>query len=140
MSRIIRAAAKADIGAMLAIGGIIDKNPYLAGVISEAVVAGLAWVCEEDGSIHGAAAVSRHFFGSVFLELLNVAETAQRRGVGDALLTFVESWCLEDRLFASTTESNAPMRALLSKRGYRASGFVDNLDPGDPELFFVKFL
>jgi hypothetical protein len=32
------------------------------------------------------------------------------------------------------------MRALLAKRGYTDSGRIENLDPGDPELVFVKFL
>jgi len=45
-----------------------------------------------------------------------------------------------DRVFTSTNESNAPMRALLGQCGYKPSGSIDNLDPGDPELVFVKFL
>ena len=32
------------------------------------------------------------------------------------------------------------MRALLERCGYRPSGKIDNLDPGDPELVYVKFL
>jgi hypothetical protein len=32
------------------------------------------------------------------------------------------------------------MRALLEKCGYAPSGRIENLDPGDPELVFVKFL
>ena len=44
-----------------------------------------------------------------------------------------------DRLFVSTNESNATMRELLVRRGYRVSGMVENLDPDDPELFFVIF-
>jgi hypothetical protein len=32
------------------------------------------------------------------------------------------------------------MRALLAKRGYCDSGRIENLDPADPELVFVKFL
>jgi hypothetical protein len=32
------------------------------------------------------------------------------------------------------------MRTLLAKRGYIPSGRIENLDPGDPELVFVKFL
>jgi hypothetical protein len=44
-----------------------------------------------------------------------------------------------DRLFVTTNTSNAPMRALLAREGYLASGTIDNIDPGDPELVFVKF-
>jgi hypothetical protein len=31
------------------------------------------------------------------------------------------------------------MRRLLEKAGWLATGQIDNLDPGDPELVFVKF-
>jgi hypothetical protein len=36
--------------------------------------------------------------------------------------------------------SNTPMRELLSQLGYQSSGVVENLDPGDPELIFMKIL
>ncbi len=42
------------------------------------------------------------------------------------------------RVWTSTNESNAPMRALLGSAGFVESGRVDNLDPGDPELIFVR--
>ena len=44
-----------------------------------------------------------------------------------------------DRMFVSANESNDIMRQLLVKRGYRVSGMVEDLDPGDPEIFFVIF-
>ena len=44
-----------------------------------------------------------------------------------------------DRVFVSTNESNQPMRTLLVGRGYKVSGIIEDLDPGDPELFFVRF-
>ena len=31
------------------------------------------------------------------------------------------------------------MRRLLAKAGFQGSGMIYNLDPGDPELVFVKF-
>jgi hypothetical protein len=44
-----------------------------------------------------------------------------------------------ERLFVSTNESNTPMRTLLVARDYKVSGLIEDLDPGDPELFFVKY-
>jgi len=32
------------------------------------------------------------------------------------------------------------MRELLAQLGYQSSGIVENLDPGDPELIFMKVL
>jgi hypothetical protein len=31
------------------------------------------------------------------------------------------------------------MRQLLTQVGYEPSGTIENLDPGDPELVYVKF-
>lgn len=78
------------------------------------------------------------FFSRPFVSLLHVGEAHRRRGVGSALMAHVEAVFPGDRLFVSTNESNVAMRALLAGRGYEPSGVVHNLDPGDPELIFVK--
>lgn len=84
-------------------------------------------------------AVMGEFFGHPFLERIVTAEPQRRRGVASALMANIEIGFDGDRLFVSTNESNQTMRELLVKRGYRVSGMVENLDPGDPELFFVIF-
>lgn len=35
---------------------------------------------------------------------------------------------------------NKPMQSLLEDAGYRLSGYIDNLDFGDPELVYFKSL
>ncbi len=52
----------------------------------------------------------------------------------------LEASCTTQRLFTSTNRSNAAMQAFLPKLGYIPSGVVDNLDEGDPELIFFKYL
>ena len=42
-------------------------------------------------------------------------------------------------MFTSTHASNLPMQALLAKSGFEPSGIIHNLDPGDPELVYVRF-
>ena len=42
------------------------------------------------------------------------------------------------KVFSSTNLSNAPMHALFSKLGWKVSGMVDDLDPGDPEVISVR--
>lgn len=37
---------------------------------------------------------------------------------------------------ASTNRSNEPMRRLLERQGFVASGVVENLDQGDPERVY----
>lgn len=83
-------------------------------------------------------AVVGEFFGNPFLELIVTAAGMRRRGVASALLDAIERAHSEDKLFVSTNRSNESMQAVLSGRGYLAAGMVDHLDPGDPELFFVR--
>src|SRR5262249_33672873 len=78
------------------------------------------------------------FFGHPFLELLVVRESSRRRGVGRALVRAVEARFAGAKLFTSTNQSNAPMQRLLASLGYTPSGVIHNLDPGDPELVFVR--
>ncbi|HEX6838385.1 MAG TPA: GNAT family N-acetyltransferase [Polyangia bacterium] len=109
-------------------------------LVEAAIAGGRCWVAELDARVVGYGIVSQHFFARDFVELLFVAASARRRGVGNAILSAIERAVTADRLFTSTNESNAPMRTLLAKSGYVESGRIDNLDEGDPELVFVKFL
>jgi GNAT superfamily N-acetyltransferase len=115
-------------------------DPARRDRIDAAIARGDCWTAELDGRLAGYAIVSRHFFDRDFLELLFVAAPARHRGLGASLLSAIERAVDGDRLFTSTNESNAAMRALLAKSGYVESGRIDNLDDGDPEMVFVKFL
>lgn len=109
-------------------------------LIDAAIAARRCWVAEGFGRVVGYGILSRNFFHRDFIEVVFVAEDARRTGAGAALLSTIERAVHEDRLFTSTNESNVAMRALLFRRGYRESGRIENLDPKDPELVFVKFL
>jgi len=109
-------------------------------LIDAAIAARRCWVAEGFGKVVGYGILSKNFFHRDFIEVVYVAEDARRTGAGASLLSAIEKSVREDRLFASTNESNVAMRALLFTRGYRESGRIENLDPNDPELVFVKFL
>jgi hypothetical protein len=51
-----------------------------------------------------------------------------------------ERQCRSNRIFTSANLSNLPMHAFLASRGYVLSGMVQDLDNGDPEMFFSKLL
>ena len=97
---------------------------------------------ERAGGIAGYGVLTTNFFARDFVELVFVAESERRKGIGDAILDTIErarrvaTGCSPRRIEISTTA----MRALLERRGYSASGAIGNLDPEGAELVFVKFL
>lgn len=97
-------------------------------------VARLAYL---EGKPAGLAVVGR-FFSNPFLELIVTVPRLHRRGVASALLDVIERAHADEKLFVSTNVSNEAMQALLHRRRYLPAGHVDHLDPGDPELFFVR--
>jgi GNAT superfamily N-acetyltransferase len=92
-------------------------DPARAAHIGALLAADLSWAAfDAAGALVAFAVVTRHFFGFPFIELLVTSQAARRRGIGSALMARCESAHDADRIFTSTNESNAPMRALLSRR------------------------
>lgn len=125
---------------MLALDGLVLGTPRPPAWYDEQLGAGNALVAERDGVLAGFAIHHRHFFQRDFLALLIVEPWCRRSGVATALLQAVEKRCAGADLFTSTNASNQTMRQALKRWGFRATGRIDNIDPGDPELVFVKSL
>lgn len=66
-----------------------------------------------------------------------VAQTQRGQGIGRHLLIALQKQCRTKKLFTSVNLSNKGMQALLLRQGFTLSGQVDNLDDGDPELFYL---
>jgi ribosomal protein S18 acetylase RimI-like enzyme len=137
---LVRLAATRDRRAIAGADAQIAVDLHRRETVDAAIAARRCWVAERMGAVVGYGVMTRNFFGRDFVEMLHVAESARRRGIGDAILETIERGRSSDRIFTSTNESNAAMRALLSRRDYQQSGMILNLDPGDPELVFVKHL
>ena len=135
----IRPAVQADLPALAAVDPKLESDPLRARNVAALLGRGLGWVAEADGAAVGYVVASTEFFSRPFIDLLVVSPDRRRQGIGTALMAKCEAAHDDDRLFTSTNESNAPMRALLARAGYQVSGVIENLDPGDPELVFVKF-
>jgi len=135
----VRLAGTRDRRAFSEIDPLIARDLARREVVDAAIASRMCWIAERNGKPLGYGILSRKFFSRDFVELLYVAEDERRKGVGGAVLAMIENAVVSDRVFTSTNESNAPMRALLGQCGYQPSGTIDNLDPGDPELVFVKF-
>ena len=129
---IVRPAGTEDVVGVLA----VDRDEDRAGDVAEAVLDGRCLVVEIDGRIAGFC-IGGSFFGFDFLELLIVRHDIRRQGLGAAL---VEAWAASAstaKVYTSTNESNAPMRALCERLGFAEAGRID-LDEGDPEVVYVR--
>jgi ribosomal protein S18 acetylase RimI-like enzyme len=95
-------------------------------------------VAEIGGTVVGMAVWDRDFFARAFIWMLGVHPLYHRRGVASALIQKIETFCPGEPLFTSTNKSNAAMQALCKGLGFIESGYLENLDLGDPEIFFFK--
>ena len=122
------------------IDAIVDTDPIglsRAEEIADLVRTAASFVAIEAGEMQGFVAIKpAHFYGRDFVDLLFVGANFRRRGVGSALLQWAVRNASTARIFVSTNESNAPMRALLEKGGWTLSGILRGLDEGDPEHVF----
>jgi ribosomal protein S18 acetylase RimI-like enzyme len=134
----IRDAISSDVPAMYAVDHMAAEEGSRRQHIREWVSAGHAIVAIIDNIVVGYSVLNYTFFGYGFIAMLMVRKESRHKGVATALITYLEKRCETDKLFASTNESNKPMRALMQSMSYELSGTVYNLNEGDPELFYVK--
>jgi GNAT superfamily N-acetyltransferase len=137
MSLTVRPATLADFDGMLALDSGYPHGSPRAIAVHAWVAAGCAYVAVDESPV-GYAVMTRSFFDRAFIELLMVGAQFRRRGIASAMLAHLEDISPTPRLWTSTNESNAPMRALLESRSYIHSGTIEGVDDGDPEMFFRK--
>ncbi|WP_347905307.1 GNAT family N-acetyltransferase [Pseudomonas purpurea] len=143
MSWKIRQAVLSDIGFLVDIDPIAKTDSGRREQIERDVGSLGCWVAcaaNDLGVPIGYGCLDRSFFGEWFISLVVVSSTFRRSGVGRQIVTYLERCSTAQKIFTSTNTSNAPMRQLLRQLGYQDSGRIENLDAGDPELIFVKFL
>jgi GNAT superfamily N-acetyltransferase len=129
----VRTARTADALGVLEVDHVFERADEVRRAIDES----RCRVAEIAGQIVGFC-VGGRFYGFDFLELLVVASTHRRHGVGTVLMKGWEEAAETAKLFTSTNESNGPMQRLCERLGYVRSGFIENLDDGDPEIIYFK--
>ncbi len=134
----VRRAHIGDIDAIAEVDHLAGIDEERTRFIRKSLEKESVYVAIEEDRINGYCIFDHSFFSRGFISLLIVHPEHRRRGIGLELVRFVESLCESERLFTSTNQSNKPMQSLLRKMGYKRSGVVDDLDPGDPEVFFSK--
>jgi GNAT superfamily N-acetyltransferase len=136
----IDVAGDADLPRILAREPRVQDPPGRRGYRQRGVGAGECFVARDGDRIDGFAVFDRSFFEYPFIALLYVEPSRRRRGIAAALIRHIESICPGDRLFTSTNESNIVMQRVCEALGFTRSGYIENLDEGDPELVYVRRL
>ena len=135
----IRTATIDDLSSLYEIDHIAGSDAKRKGLILYAINNQCLWLAESTaGHALGYGILSHEFYGRSFIDLVYIAERHRSKGFGSALIGYLEQKSCSDDLFTSTNESNAHMQHVLKSMGYERSGIIFNLDPGDPELIYVK--
>jgi GNAT superfamily N-acetyltransferase len=133
----LRLGRPEDADGLIAFDPVARLDPRRADLIRRRLKNGGCSVAEGDARLFGHVCRGT-FFEYDFLKLIYVDEAHRQQGVSGALVGAVERARRTQKLFMSTNESNTAMRAMLARLSYEPSGVIRNLDPGDPELVFVK--
>ena len=133
----IRKGTQVDLARLEALPHAEHWNHHVA-MLRRALGTRESLVAEIGPEVVGMAVWDREFFARAFIWMLGVHPKHHRQGVASALIERIEGFCKGEPLFTSTNKSNAAMQALIKGRGFVESGYLDNLDPGDPEIFFYK--
>lgn len=99
------------------------------------------YVLEQDGMVAGLALLRRQFLFGDYLELLVIAPSTQRKGLGRALLNHLERivFARSTNLFACVSDFNTSARQFYERNGYLEVGpLPDLLMPGRSELLLRK--
>lgn len=78
------------------------------------------------------------FFECSFISLIIVKPSVRRKGVATDLLAYFVDKAPTSKIFSSTNSSNTPMQKVFDLTGFKKSGYIENLDEGDPEIIYFK--
>ncbi len=134
----IRKATEEELSALIALDHVAEGDGDRRKSIEAAIRSHRTWTVRTSESIVGYGIISHDFFSRTFIELIYIAEAERSKGHGPKLIQFLESQTRTSDLFTSTNESNVHMQHVLEKLGYERSGVIHNLDPGDPEIVYIK--
>jgi len=134
----IRQAFPSDEGSIYTLDHMARDDYDHRSVIDRAIREARSWVIERHDVVLGYGIISHEFFGRSFLELVYSDEKYRNQGLGPKLIGALERQSKSKSLFISTNQSNVHMQRVLESLGYEPSGIIHNLDPGDPELVYVK--
>jgi GNAT superfamily N-acetyltransferase len=96
------------------------------------------FVAESDGGVIGTVgAGSSDVTGTAALTALWVAPAARGRGVGEVLVNVVLEWAKDggyEQVMLWVVEGNSAAESLYRRTGFRRTGSVQMVRPGDPRI------
>ncbi len=114
--------------------GSVSRKDYLKKAIKE----NKCLVVKIDSVIVGFLIYNTEFFDCSFIALVIVHPLERNKGYAKSMMEYFEKVSPTQRVFSSTNQSNENMQKLFASIGYVKSGYVENLDAGDPEFFYYK--
>jgi len=81
---------------------------------------------------------TKDFYSHHFIDLVLVHPQMRRKGVAQAMIKAMEAICPGNKLFSSTNRSNKAMQEVFRQAGFVKSGFISNLEKGNPEWIYYK--
>jgi ADP-ribose pyrophosphatase YjhB (NUDIX family)/GNAT superfamily N-acetyltransferase len=136
----VRSATPQYSAQIKAIDTVVAINPSRPSMIDEWLTHDVIKVAIADGRIVGYGVFNHDFFHQSQLDMLMVAEDVRGLRIGERLLQEIERIADTPKFFVTTNQSNSPMQRLLVRNGYSECGRIEELDPGDPELVYFKWI
>lgn len=134
----IRLGKPSDTKEIRAFDEIAQVEASRVAFIERSIKSNQCFVAVLDEQVAGYGVLNYRFYDHGFIDMVYVDRNLRRRGIGSALICYMEQRCKTAKLFTSANGSNKPMQVLLNKLGYQPSGVIENLDEGDPELVYMK--
>lgn len=134
----VREANSSDARALIELDSVVPLDGNRARYIDDWLDQDQVLVAEVNGRIVGYGVFNHAFFRQGQVDMLMIHADYRGQGIGERLLIALEGLCDTAKFWVTTNLSNHEMQRLLARNGFKACGYVDELDPGDPEIIFVK--
>ena len=119
---------------------LVDSLVNHADYIKKSVKAGKCYAALVSDKVVGLGILENIFDQLGYISLLAVHPAYRRRGVATALINRMGKLCVTKKFFTSTNQSNIPAQKTYEANGFIRSGYIENLDEGDPEIIYFKQL